>query len=149
MRHMGCAHDNYNQVCSACFEAVFNSHKRYCNDVDCSCSNKSPRTIAKQEREAAQFDEFKRTFDVAAWKVHHKVIDYPSVHKGKHLIDLFLSNDTFEHGYIAWLVKAGNPAEMSKYNGNSSPSFVDFVREARILLAAVKKTRLGDYNLRS
>lgn len=148
LRHMGCAHDSYNRVCSRCFETVFNSRKRYCNDADCSCSNKSPRTVAKQQREEAQFEEFKRTFDVVGWKAQHSVIDYPSVHKDKHLIDLFLSNDSFEHGYIAWLVKAGSPSETSKYNGNSSPSFMDFVREARLLLACVKKTRLGDYNLR-
>lgn len=148
MVSLGCEYDDVGKVCQQCFRTVFHGHRRFCYDADCRCDNKSPRFMAARQRETAQVEQFKRTVDVAAWKQKHQPIDYPSIHKGKHLIDLFLSNDSFEHGYIAWLVKAGSPAESAKYNGSSSPSFINYVQEARSLLAQVKKTRLGTHDLR-
>jgi len=135
--HIGCADDEESHICKLCFAEHYNSRPRYCRDNDCtSCLNKSPKFKARQERAEIAFDTFKRTVDREAWKKRHRPIDYPSKHFGKYLIDLLLSSDPFERGYIDWMLNSSKT-----YTGPKAPTFPQFLAEARELQAASTKIR--------
>ena len=138
-RHVGCALDEESHVCKTCFETVFGGVMRYCDDEDCtSCLNKSPQFRAKAARQAEAYAAFAATVDRKAWRAKHKPIDFKSMHQGKYLIDLYLSDSNFQSGYIDWLIKAGAD---KGYRGPRAPSFMDFVKEAHELKEASRKLR--------
>lgn len=108
---IGCEYDD-ETICVACYEANYDSQPQWCQDKGCNCSNKQPRG--------------KTDFDVEEWKQHHAPIDYKSVHNGKYLIDLYLSSNSFEHGYIDWVL--GNLK-------SPQPNFQRIINEAKEIKA--------------
>jgi hypothetical protein len=131
-RHIGCSYDG--MVCRGCFDAVYHNRPRYCTDKSCgSCHNKSPQHKAKLRRRQDALAAFEKSFDREKWKAEHRPIDYPSVHKGKYLIDLFF----IQRGYIEWMIDS----EKHSYHGPKAPTFPDFVAEAKELMAAATRSR--------
>jgi len=146
----GCADDDDEKVCNQCFEDVFHSKHKYCTESWCDgCSNKSPQFKAAQQRELDQYDKLKATINVVAWKKIHPAINYPGKYKGRYLIDLFLSRDDFERGYIDWLIKEGSGPPKSQYSEEQNRNFQKYVLEATELKNMVAETKLGEHNLRN
>jgi hypothetical protein len=113
-----------------CEECVSVDEPQYCEEEECSdCANKSPEFKAKKKEAEQRFVEFKSKFDVEAWKKTHKKIDYPGRHTGKYLIDIYFSDNNFDHGYIDWLLK--QPCKNNGYSKAQNQNFAHFVEEAR------------------
>lgn len=69
-------------------------------------------------------------FKVDDWKAAHESINFESDHKGKFLVDLFLSMDNSEHGYVfhvAFQLLKTIPASQKE-------TVTKFVAEARELI---------------
>lgn len=148
--HRGCEDDEDSTVCKQCFETVFKGKHKYCTDAWClDCSNKSPQHKASKQREIDQYDKFKATINVAAWKRDHQAINYPGKYTGRYLIDLFLSHDNYERGYIDWLIKEGAGPPKPQYTEEQNLNFQRYVQEALELKNKIAETKLGDHNLRT
>lgn len=147
--HMGCQFEEDGCVCSGCFEVVFKNKRKYCTDSICSgCDNKSPQFKAARQREQAQYEKFKDETNVLHWKRYHPPINYPGKYKGRYLIDLFLSSDSFERGYIDWLIKEGSGPPKPQYSQEQNDNFQKYVKEAHDLKKLLSQTKLGKHALR-
>lgn len=148
MHYVGCEHDDEAHICDWCFESVYKQKKKYCLDKTCSCDNKTPQFKAKQENKEKQYDQFVQNFDIAEWKKTHIPINYPSKHRGSYLVDLLLSHDSFQRGYIDWLIANGNKNNGNQYSKEQNENFQRFVAEAKELKQAISNTKLHTYNFR-
>lgn len=145
----GCAHDDYSSVCLRCHNKVFEGKRKYCTDKDCAgCSNKSPRFKKALERKGDVIQAFRRQFDVAAWKLTHKPINYPGRYTGRYLADIILSEDSFERGYIHWLIEEGSKPRSSEYTQEQHDNFAGYVKEALELRDLVNNTKIVPRNMR-
>jgi hypothetical protein len=154
--YMGCLHDEPDPVCSKCIAANHNGKRKYCPKRGCDCDNPSPRREKAIKSKLALTsdidDAFRKFFDAKSWKESHPPINYPGKHTGKFLIDLFLSRDSFEHGYLYWLVNKAT----QRPAGQTDEAYVNFQKyrdEAREILAIFEasKRKLNAkrvYNLR-
>lgn len=135
--YMGCTEEEPDPVCSKCIAANHNGKRKYCPKRNCDCDNPSPhrKKLAEEKLafESDVYDNFRKSFDVAIWKENHPPINYPGKHTGKYLIDLFLSKDSFEQGYLEWLVKKAT----ARLPGQSDEVYANFQKyraEAKELL---------------
>jgi hypothetical protein len=81
------------------------------------------------------FEKFKSSFNVVGWRLAHPAINYPGKYTGRYLVDLFLSEDKFEQGYIDWLIKEGAKPASPEYSAAQHENFQKYVREAHELNA--------------
>jgi hypothetical protein len=143
-KYIGCEKWDDFKVCKSCFETAYHSVERYCSRSKCSCRNIPPAAKEalklKQEESAKVFSDFKSTFPIAEWKKSHPAINYPSKHKGKYLIDLFFSSDSFENGYLEWLVTKAveRPKNQSE---DDYQNFQRYRREAAEILDKFKSQK--------
>ena len=142
--HMGCTHDEPDPICSKCFQDKHKGKRKYCPNKDCDCKNPSPKKAKKLEAALEVADSIdaasRASIDVAAWKKTHPPINYPGNHKGKYLIDLFLSDNDFEHGYAQWLVDRAT----NRPAGQSYADYDNFQRyraEAKEIIDLYKKIK--------
>jgi hypothetical protein len=143
--YIGCTlEDEEDSICTKCFQTFYNGKPRYCRAKGCECDNPSPKKKKKleaQEEVQARIDSaFWESFNIDKWKEEHNPIDYPSKHKGKYLIDLFLSDDSFEHGYLSWLVDKAT----ERLPGQSDDAYEHFQlyrKEAADILNMHKNTK--------
>jgi len=134
-------------ACPVCFETIYKNKPVYCQDKDCDCDNKNPKQRAtkryKQAFEKLPLPEF----DIVEWRRTHRPVNYPGKYTGRYLIDIALSDDDFERGYIQWLIKEGsNPTNASKYSPEQEANFQHYVLEAREIEQLLSKRR---YSFRS
>lgn len=149
MVQMGCADDDEARLCSYCFKEIYKGNKKYCTEKTCpDCSNKPPRFKAQQRRMEEQFYKFKKHFDIEKWKQENPPINYAGKYKGKHLIDLFLSDDSFEHGYVDWLIARGKEPPDTAYSREQNKNFQVYVSQARELKSKLEQTKLTKKTLR-
>lgn len=154
--YMGCTEDEPDRVCSKCINTNHGGKRKYCPNRDCDCDNPPPRRKQAEDRKAAHSDAimaaFRGSFDVAAWKQSHPAINYPGKHTGKYLIDLFLSQDSFQHGYVDWLINKATqrPAGQSDEAYANFQKYRDEAREIMALYEASKRKLNAKrvYNLR-
>lgn len=146
----GCQSDEDGCVCRGCFEFVFKNKYKYCTDSNCpGCYNKSPQFHAARQRENEQYEKFKADTNILHWKRYHPAINYPGKYKGRYLIDLFFSSDSFERGYIDWLIREGDHPPKPQYSKEQNENFQKYVKEAHDLKTLVSQTKLGNYRLRA
>jgi hypothetical protein len=105
---MGCEIED-NRVCKACLEIGYNGKQAFCTDSTCNCDNKSKTFITRRKNKRAATEPDwskleKRCGSLEEWKKKHVTINYPSRHKGRYLVDLLRSRDSFEVGYGKWLL---------------------------------------------
>lgn len=89
----------------------------------------------KRERKIEEL--FIEKLETLRWKETHPAINYKSVHNGKHLVDLFLSDDDFEAGYCTWLVEKATE-RLSDQTDEEYDNFQLYRKEASELLALRK-----------
>lgn len=149
--YIGCEKYDGFAVCSTCFETAYYGVKRYCARRNCDCDNVPPEVKEARKRESARLHgvmkAFKDSISITEWKKSHWPINYPSKHKNKYLIDLFFSEDSFESGYLKWLVEKANerPPNQSDENYNN---FQRYRREAAEIME--KYTTFAEsYNLQT
>ena len=96
--------------------------------------------------------EFRKNFNVDFWKSTHPKINYPGRNTGKYLIDMFFSDDSFEHGYLYWLVNQATVRPAGQTD-EAYENFQLYRQEAREILALFQAFTQGQkqkrtYNLR-
>jgi len=139
--NIGCIFSE-NKVCKLCFENVYKNKPVYCDDRDCDCDNKTPKQLAAR-RYKSEFNSLPLCgIDVEEWKHAHSPINYPGKYTGRYLVDIALSNDDFERGYIQWLIKEGKKShDTSKYTLEQQENFQRYVQEAKELEKLLKRRR--------
>jgi len=149
MHFVGCAHDDSAFICNICFSNNHQRKKKYCPEPLCDCQNKSPRFMLSKRRKYHRRMYFNTHFDAEKWKETHVPINYPSVHKGKYLVDVMKSNDDFDYGYIDWLIRTGSDCNAQKqYTAEQNANFQKFVAEAKELKKISENMKIHTYNLR-
>jgi hypothetical protein len=106
----------------------------YCQKEGCDCLNIPPdkrRILDKRERKIEEL--FIEKLETLRWKETHPPINYKSVHNGKFLVDLFLSDDEFEAGYCTWLVEKATE-RLKDQTDEEYENFQLYRTEARELL---------------
>jgi hypothetical protein len=145
----GCGDDENSSVCQRCHIKVFDGKRKYCTDHTCeNCDNKSPRCKKALERRGDVYAAFIQQFDLEAWKTKHMRINYPGMFRGRYLADLVVSSDSFERGYIHWLIKEGSKPRSPQYTDVQHDNFQIYVREALELRELINATKVVPRDMR-
>jgi hypothetical protein len=145
----GCGKDDYSKICLRCKTTVFKGKHKYCTEQDCDdCDNKSPRFRKALERKGDQYETFRQQFKPEVWKKTHQAINYVSRYRGKWLADIIMSGDSFERGYIDWLIRQDGQPPPPDQTDAQNRNFAKFVAEAHELKQLILNTKLVQRNLR-
>jgi hypothetical protein len=150
--YMGCSEDR-GQVCSICLEVKYHGRRKYCPIADCGCDNPSPKRKAKEKAEelvAARKDAtFRANLNVEEWKKTHPPINFPSRYRNRYLVDIFLSDQEFERGYLNWLDKEAIH-RLPNQTDEEYQNFQNYRKEAAELLTLYDLTKPAQsrYSLR-